>query len=312
MRVEKEPIIWVSGPTKRIALTVEQLGARTDGDTKRRSRRCQVSVRRSDPENGRWLFDVITTDANRSGGPYRVRVRVSPHTRNPDSNRLSEKDLETSCSCPAWRFEGPDYWSKVRRYLWEPTDNIPNLFPDWPKPGRGYSDGSFPGVRDPRGRHGLCKHASAVFGLIRDYWAPSGEGKTMKTQLPGVSPKSFWGKLGIPDIRAYLEERYQGNFADSQIAEATAESLNEWYDEPGLFERARSNIRPAEEVMFDEVLREIGRNDRRKTKFLELFEDEVSSGRDSVEEEDEQPEGEPERQDEPEGEPGRQDEPEGE
>ncbi len=112
----------------------------------------------------------------------------------------------------------------------------------------------------------------------------------MKTQLPGVSPKSFWGKLGIPDIRAYLEERYQGSFTDSQIAEATAESLNEWYDDPGLFERARSNIRPAEEVMFDEVLREIGRNDRRKTRFLELFEDEVSAGRDSVEEEDEQPE----------------------
>jgi len=113
----------------------------------------------------------------------------------------------------------------------------------------------------------------------------------MKTQLPGVSPRSFWGKLGIPDIQAYLEERYQGNFADSQIAEATVESLNEWYDEPDLFERSRSNIRPTGEVMFDEVLREIARNDRRKTRFLELFEDEVSSGRDPVED-GEQPEGE--------------------
>ena len=93
----------------------------------------------------------------------------------------------------------------------------------------------------------------------------------MKTQLPGVAPKAFWGKLGIPDIRAYLEERYEGTFADSQIAEATVEALNEWYDEPGLFERTRSNIRPAEEVMFDDVLREIGRNDRRKAKFLELL-----------------------------------------
>lgn len=289
--MDREPIIWVDCPSGRIALTVDQIDGRTDTGDRRRGRRCQVSVRRSDPANGRWLFDVLTVGPDRSGGPYRVRVRMSPRTRNPDSNKLSDKDVEVSCSCPSWRFNGPDYWSRVRRYLWEPTDAIPNLFPDWPKPGRSYSDGSFPEVRDPQGRHGSCKHAAAVLRLIKDYWAPTGGGaRPLRPQLPGVSPKAFWGKLGIPDIRSFLEGRYEGRFTDTQLAEATAEALNQWYGEPELFERARSTIRPAQEVMFDDVLREI-RGNRRKTKFLELFEDEVASGREPLEAEDE---GEPE------------------
>ena len=283
--MDREPIIWVDGPTRRIALTLDQVDSRTDGADRRRGRRCQVSVRRSDAENGRWLFDVLSVGP-RSGGPYRVRARISPHTRNPDSSRLSEKDVELSCSCPAWRFNGPDYWSGVMRYLWRPTDSIPNLFPGWPKPGRSYSDGSFPEIRDPNGRHGACKHVAAVLRIIKDYWAPpGGQGRPFQPQVPGVTPRAFWGKLGVPDIRAYLEEQYEGRFTDTQLAEATVEALNEWYDEPGLFERARSSIRPAEDVMFDDVLREIGRSGRKKEKFLELFEEEVSAGRELVEHE---------------------------
>lgn len=286
--------IWVNGPTRRIALTVEQIGGRTDTGDRQRGRRCQVSVRRSDPQNGRWLFDVVTPGPERRGGPYRVRARISPHTRNPASNRLADKDLEVSCSCPAWRFNGPDYWSRVRRYLWQPTDNIPNLFPDWPKPGRGYSDGSFPRVRDPQGRRGACKHASAVLRIMRDFWAPTGEGAEFKPTLPGTSPKAFWSKLGVPDIRAYMEGEYEGQFTDVQMAEATAEAINQWYDEPGLFKRVGPSIRPTQnDVLFDDVLRELGRTKKRKMKFLELFDDEVSAGRKPVEAEanDEEAEG---------------------
>lgn len=280
--MECSPIIWVDCPTRRMALTLDQIDSRTDGADRRRARQIQISVRRSDAENGRWLFDALTV-GSRSGGPYRCRVRISPHTRNPDSSRLSEKDVEVSCSCPAWRFNGPDYWSGVMRYLWRPTDNIPNLFPGWPKPGRSYSDGSFPEVRDPNGRHGVCKHVSAVLRIIKDYWAPSGgRGKPFQPQVPGVSPKAFWGKLGIPDIRTYLEGQYEGRFTDTQLAEATVEALAEWYDEPDLFERVQSSIRPAQDVMFDDVLREIGRSGRRKQKFLELFEAEVATGREPV------------------------------
>lgn len=293
-----EPTIWVNCRSRRVALTVDQIGGRTDTETRRRGRRIQVVVRRSDAENGRWLFDAVTVGGERSGGPYRCRVRISPHTKNPESSRLSDKDIEVSCSCPAWRFNGPDYWSKVRRYLWTPTDNVPNLFPDWPKPGRGYSDGSFPRVRDPRGRHGSCKHVVAVLNLIKDYWAPTGGGRApFRPQRPSATPRAFWGKLGIPDIAAYMRERYEGAVTAAQIADATAEALNEWYDEE-LFERSRNTVRPTQdEIMFDDVLREIGRNDRRKTKFLELFEDEIGAGREVREEEHE-----PEEPEEPEAE----------
>lgn len=295
------PIIWIHCPRIRFAVTLDQIGGHTDRRTLQRSRRCQVAVRRADSQGGRWLFDVVSTGPERSGGPYRVRVRISPRTRNPDSSKLGDKDIEVSCSCPAWRFWGSDYWSKARRYLWRPSDSIPNMFPDWPKPGRGYSDGSFPDVRDPQGSRGSCKHVAAVLRLMRGYWAPSGgekkpgERQPFKVQHPGASARVFWSKLGISDMRAYLADRYEGTFTDIEMADATAEALNEWYDEPEAFERVRTSVRPAQDdIMFDDVLRDIGRSVRRKTRFLEMFEDEIAAGRAPMEEaaEEEEDEGE--------------------
>jgi hypothetical protein len=129
---------------------------------------------------------------------------------------------------------------------------------------------------------------------MRDFWAPTGEGAEFKPTLPGTSPKAFWSKLGVPDIRAYMEGEYEGQFTDVQMAEATAEAINQWYDEPGLFKRVGPSIRPTQnDVLFDDVLRELGRTKKRKMKFLELFDDEVSAGRKPVEAEanDEEAEG---------------------
>ena len=209
--MEMNPTIYVHGLTVRFAMTLEEIAGRAPGQTRRKSGQVSVVVRRADPRTGRWLFDAVTVGPDRSGGPYRVRVRVAKETRNPESERLLEKDIEVSCSCPAWRFWGSDYWASVHRYLWAPGSNVPNFFPDWPKPGRSFSDRSYPGLRDPGGQNGICKHVAAALGQMRDYAVPapavSPEDRPGQPR-PGTASDNLWRKLGAADIKSYMQDKY--------------------------------------------------------------------------------------------------------
>ena len=298
--MEMNPTIYVHGLTVRFAMTLEEIAGRAPGQTRRKSGQVSVVVRRADPRTGRWLFDAVTVGPDRSGGPYRVRVRVARETRNPESERLLEKDIEVSCSCPAWRFWGSDYWASVHRYLWAPGSNVPNFFPDWPKPGRSFSDRSYPGLRDPGGQNGICKHVAAALGQMRDYAVPapavSPEDRPGQPR-PGTASDNLWRKLGAADIKSYMQDKYGVAFAPPEVAEATADALNRWYDNPNMFESlpGQDAVRPMQDrVMFDDVLRDMGRADR-KEEFLRVFEEAAMKRRGRVQQPAEQPEvGEPE------------------
>ena len=274
----ESPIIYVYGAVRRFAMTLEEIAGRASGGTHRKSGQVSVVVRRADPRTGRWLFDAVTVAPDRSGGPYRVRVRVARKTRNPESERLLDKDIEVSCSCPAWRFWGSDYWASVHRYLWAPTSNVPNFFPDWAKPGRSFSDRSYPRLRDPEGENGICKHVAAVLGQMRDYAVPppavSPEDRPGQPR-PGTASDNLWRKLGASDIKSYMQDKYGVAIAPPEVAEATADALNQWYDNPNMFESlpGQDAVRPTQDrVMFDDVLRDMGQGDKRED-FLRVFEE---------------------------------------
>lgn len=59
---------------------------------------------------------------------------------------LEGVDIKLACSCPFWRFQGPEYWAKQGNYL----------------QGRPKGWATRPTQRDPHGQHRLCKHVVAV------------------------------------------------------------------------------------------------------------------------------------------------------
>lgn len=97
-----------------------------------------------------WLIDVKGKQ-----GTYRVRVKAVP--KNKRIKRLQSSDVLISCSCPYWRWQGPEHWAKVEGYLY----------------GKPRGTASKPVIRDPQGTHRVCKHVTAVLGNIMTLSLPS-------------------------------------------------------------------------------------------------------------------------------------------
>ena len=100
---------------------------------------------RYSPRNKMWLFDVPG-----SKGAYRVRVKVLP---KGNTTTVSKMDVLVSCSCPYWRWQGPEHWAKVNDYLY----------------GRSQGTAAKPSMKDPDGTHRACKHVLACFEAMKNY-----------------------------------------------------------------------------------------------------------------------------------------------
>lgn len=106
---------------------------------------CQVTLKRVDPTNRRWLFSVVGDSNPRT-------VRMHARGKGPSFKAL---DLDLSCSCPAWRWQGPEYHASNGQYQ------------DPKTPLQGTA--SEPVVRDPDKVNFVCKHTAAVLSYIADW-----------------------------------------------------------------------------------------------------------------------------------------------
>lgn len=84
---------------------------------------------------------------------YTVSVRAYLDMANPDRKLVKNADILLSCSCPYWRWQGPEYHAKKGGYLYGPA--------------RGTA--STPDIRDPERDNYLCKHAVKVLETMRNY-----------------------------------------------------------------------------------------------------------------------------------------------
>lgn len=100
-----------------------------------------VKVVRSDPKNGLWTFSVVGSRGNKT---YTVKVKGVRKGRTLDVSKL---DVRVSCSCPAFRWQGPEHWAKVEAY----------------QQGKPQGTATFPIIRDPDHNHSACKHVLAIF-----------------------------------------------------------------------------------------------------------------------------------------------------
>ncbi len=117
--------------------------------TQERARRCQVVLKRADIGNLRWIFAV-----NSGSGPKIVRLKAARPNR---SVKLTKMDLRFSCSCPSWRWQGPEFHATQGGFL----------------DGKPRGTASSPDVTDPARQNRVCKHVAAVIDFVRGWEVPA-------------------------------------------------------------------------------------------------------------------------------------------
>jgi len=139
---------------KKKALTIGDL---IDGTSKRSIKYepgCTAKLKRSSPKLGRWMFTVKCTE-KWSKGPYDVRFRLLK--KGPRYRDVVNRQIEVSCPCKAWQYNGADYNALQNEYS-----------------ERQFSDGSPPNVRDRRRKYLICKHVAACAPSFVNYIVPKG------------------------------------------------------------------------------------------------------------------------------------------
>lgn len=124
---------------QKTASTMSEIISGVNPKIQTRSKRMSVHVKRADPTNLRWIFSVKSD----SGKSYTVKLKATRPKNN--ITRLINMDLDLSCNCPAWKWQGPEYHARYDYLL-----NVP----------RGTA--TFPEVRDPKGENTVCKHVLAA------------------------------------------------------------------------------------------------------------------------------------------------------
>lgn len=135
-------------PRVRVAAKMDQLTDGLDGGIEQRSHKCHVSVRRVDASNLRWIFSV-----NCGNGAKVVRLKAE---RVGNIVRLAKMNVKVSCSCPAWRWLGPEFHAKGEKFL----------------DGRPQGTASTPNIKDPERDNRVCKHVAAVLSFIQKWEVP--------------------------------------------------------------------------------------------------------------------------------------------
>ena len=130
----------------RVAMRMSEIRERTSQKVHGESSKVSVNLTRVDPKNLVWLFDVPGS----KGKPYRVRVKGSLKGNMTDPNKM---DVQLSCSCPFWQWQGPEHWAKQNGYLY----------------GKAKGTASKPQIKDPNSQHWACKHVLAVLDQVQNF-----------------------------------------------------------------------------------------------------------------------------------------------
>lgn len=107
-----------------------------------RARGCRVSVKTRGANH--WTFSVQGDNAARL-----VELRAE------GEGMVRDLPLTLACSCPAWKWQGPEHHARVDGYL----------------EGRAKGTATTPREKDPRGKHRVCKHVAAVLDLVKGWKA---------------------------------------------------------------------------------------------------------------------------------------------
>ena len=117
--------------------------AKTSQDIKDRSHSRPAKLSKVDRTNGIWNYQVPGKNAT-----YLVRVKLS----DPNVKHFDESDILITCNCPFFRWQGPEHWAKLDKYLYQNP----------------VGTASKPVVRDPEGVKKICKHCVSALALAKN------------------------------------------------------------------------------------------------------------------------------------------------
>jgi len=161
--------------------TIPMILRRTERKVKRRAE--DYSPRVSGVERTRkvWFFEV---------GDYTVRMRAIP--KSAKQKRVESMDVKVKCSCPSWRWNGPEHWAMEHSYQY----------------GRPVGTASFPKINDPKFRHAACKHTVAVFEYVKEHKLKIDPPKKMSEMLEQLSVVLGIGES--PPLKKRVEKKKYG------------------------------------------------------------------------------------------------------
>jgi len=128
----------------RVAALISDIEARSPG-VLGRATGLSVKLKRVNARFGMWVYEVQGSQDK----PYIVKVKAP---RKGALRKIDKLDVHVSCSCPFWRWQGPEHWAKTHGYLY----------------GRPRGTASKPVIKDPDAQHGACKHVLAVLSHVRE------------------------------------------------------------------------------------------------------------------------------------------------
>lgn len=118
----------------RVAMTVGEILRRCDRKIKERAKERVPKLARVDTKNWIWHW---------RSGEHTVRVQAF---KRGNASNFPKLNLRVSCSCPFWRWWGPEHWGTKSDYQKGPLQGT----------------AAYPKIRDPARWRPVCKHAYAV------------------------------------------------------------------------------------------------------------------------------------------------------
>ena len=152
-RLENSPSVYYydyPDHNNRSAKSLADLMRDTSRFSIKRAPNTRVKQLRFDPVGRRYVFKVNGFETWSDSRGHQVVVELG---RDPKVKDIRALEVKVSCSCPFWKYYGPDYNSHSEKYL----------------EGDPYSNLKFPSERDPNRKNKLCKHVFAVGEQIREY-----------------------------------------------------------------------------------------------------------------------------------------------
>jgi hypothetical protein len=126
----------------RVAVKMAEIEGSTATKIHQRASQVPVKLVRASPQSGLWLF--------KANDKYDVKLKG---IKKGNAKRLGSMDVQASCTCNFWQWQGPEHWASQKGYLF----------------GKPRGSASKPNVRDPSGEHGACKHVLACIQVARNY-----------------------------------------------------------------------------------------------------------------------------------------------
>jgi len=140
-------------PFSKIAMSAGELIFRTSRRSIKYAKGCVATSKRNEPRSGRWTFGVRCHE-QWSKGPYDVRFKLV-QKKGRKTQGILGREIEVSCNCNAWKYNGADYNALSQDYS-----------------ERQYSNGQLPNIRDPHRKYLICKHVAACVPLFKNFIIP--------------------------------------------------------------------------------------------------------------------------------------------